>query len=220
MTQPFSSLRQEWLTGLVLAANAALVAWAWPRLPERLPLHWNWQGEVDRFGGRFEALILLPLILLLPTLLTLAFPGLAGTPKNAGVLRILRLGLALLSLSFTAQHAFELHPLRAVLISLGVFFVLLGNVLGKTQPNRWMGVRTHWTFLSRQAWHKSQRRGGAFLVSFGLLSALAALLTPEALLFPWLMPFAFLLLLLGGLGWITYQSYRDYHNDPQPEPVI
>jgi uncharacterized membrane protein len=39
-------------------------AWSWPHVPERLPVHWNLQGEVDRWGGKFEGLFLLPIVTL------------------------------------------------------------------------------------------------------------------------------------------------------------
>ncbi len=211
------SLRKEWPTLLVLALNAALIAWTWNRIPASLPVHWNLQGEVDRYGGRFEALAMVPLILLaasLPTLIMQRFLS-----KNAELLRVVPLGLALLGLSFTAQYALHWPAERAVLVGLGLVFVLLGNVMGKAQPSRWVGFRTRWTSLSQRAWYKSQRRSGLFLVGFGALSLVAGLLVPAAWLFPWVMPLAFLLTLFGGVGWLIYLSYLDYKRDPHPEPV-
>ncbi|AWN23895.1 hypothetical protein DKM44_12200 [Deinococcus irradiatisoli] len=209
--------RREWPTLLALAVNAGLILWSWPRLPAQVPVHWNLQGEVDRVGGRFEALALLPLILLAVSMLTLIVQRFQ--PRNGGVFSALRLGLALLGLCFTAQYLPGWNAARAALIGVGLLLTLLGNVMGKVQPSRWVGFRTPWTYRSKRAWHQSQRRSGVFLVVFGLLSVAAGLLTPATLLFPWIMPLGFLLGLFGGLGWLVYLSYRDYRRDPQPEPV-
>ncbi len=212
-----NTARREWPTLLIWLIHAALVAWSWNRLPERMPVHWNLQGEVDRYGGRFEALAVAPLILLAATLVM--FAAQRSQPRNGGVLSVVRLGLALLGLSLTARYPLEWSAARAVLIGLGMFFTLSGNVMGRVQPSRWVGFRTPWTYRSKRAWHLSQRRSGVFLVGFGLLSGLSGLLAPERWLFPWVMPLGFLLGLLSGAGWLTYLSYRDYQRDPHPEPV-
>ena len=34
----------------------------WSRVPERIPAHWNAYGHVDRYGGKWEGLLLLPAI--------------------------------------------------------------------------------------------------------------------------------------------------------------
>ncbi|GAA4014798.1 hypothetical protein GCM10022631_28330 [Deinococcus rubellus] len=211
------SLKREWPTLLALAVNAALIVWTWNRIPERVPVHWNLQGEVDRYGGRFEALALVPLILL--AIIGVMWVAQRWTPNNSAVMRVVRVGLALLGLMFTAQYALGWTPERAVLVGLGFFFMLLGNVMGKVEPSRWVGFRTRWTFLSKRAWYQSQRRSGVFLVCYGLLSLVVGLLIPGAWLFPWVMPLAFMLTLFGGFGWLTYLSYLDYRHDPHPEPV-
>ncbi|MFC4455977.1 DUF1648 domain-containing protein [Deinococcus sonorensis] len=215
MTSPTSLLRREWPTLLALAANAALIAWSWPRQPLQVPVHWNLLGQPDRYGGRFEALVAVPLVLLLPMLLTWALQ-VNGPARNALLFRVTRFGLALLSLSLTAHAAFGWTPGRSALLGVGLLFTLLGNVMGKAQPNRYVGFRTPWTARSRLAWQRGQRRSGVFLVSVGVLVLLTAAVVPAAALVPWVMPLGFLTLLLGGIGWLVWRSYQDYRADPDP----
>jgi len=210
--------RREWPTLLTLAVTAVLVAWSWSRIPERVGVHWNIHGEIDRYGGRFEALALVPLLLLGCSVLTFLL-GRLGPAKNAEVMWVVRLGLALMGLCFTAQYILEWEPARAGLVGVGLLFALLGNIMGKVQPSPLIGFRTRWTYLSKRAWYQSQRRSGVFLFSFGLLSVLLGLSVPKDWLLPWVLPMAFLVGLWGGIGWLIYASYLDYQRDPQPEPV-
>src|SRR5205814_5497884 len=56
--------RSEWPQWALIAGMFVLTALAWPAAPDRVPVHWNLAGEVDRYGGKFEGLLLLPLLAL------------------------------------------------------------------------------------------------------------------------------------------------------------
>lgn len=45
-------------------------------------------------------------------------------------------------------------------IALGLLFILLGNVLPKTQPNPFFGVRTRWALENRENWIQTSRISG------------------------------------------------------------
>jgi uncharacterized membrane protein len=47
-----------------LLADGAATILAWSRMPERVPVHWNIRGDVDRIGSRLELLLLGPILLL------------------------------------------------------------------------------------------------------------------------------------------------------------
>lgn len=42
----------RWLPFLILMIAAAVLALAWERIPERWPVHWNVQGQVDKWSTR------------------------------------------------------------------------------------------------------------------------------------------------------------------------
>src|SRR6266540_1571410 len=53
-------MRNRWL-GLVIAAVALAVSvWAWPRLPARVPTHWNVHGVPDGYSSRLAAALIVP----------------------------------------------------------------------------------------------------------------------------------------------------------------
>lgn len=83
----------------VLLAAGALWLWAhWSELPERLPAHWNWRGDPDRFVPRTALGAIMPLLvgafvcLLLLSLQIGIRHGAARAPLRRFSLRILLAG--------------------------------------------------------------------------------------------------------------------------------
>lgn len=175
MTTTRWSLRGELPLLLVIAAMFAAAAWSWPRLPERMPTHWNLEGEVDGWGGRFEGLLLLPLVTVGTYLLFLVLPRLdPGRSNYAGfwtVFRVIRLAIVLVlaaiygAMLASAQGVTVRMSLVMTLL-VGALFVVLGFTMGKIRPNWFVGVRTPWTLSSKRSWTRSHRLAGwLFLVS-------------------------------------------------------
>ena len=46
---------------MIIAAMFAVGIVKWPLAPPSIPAHWNLGGSIDRFDGRFQGLLLLPL---------------------------------------------------------------------------------------------------------------------------------------------------------------
>src|SRR2546426_665907 len=57
-------MRNRWLGFVVAAVALALGVWAWPRLPARVPTHWNIHGVPDGHSSRLVAVLLMPGIVL------------------------------------------------------------------------------------------------------------------------------------------------------------
>ncbi len=53
-----------------------------------------------------------------------------------------------------------------------LFFILLGNVLGKVQRNFFVGVRTPWTLASDRVWTETHRLAADLFVLTGILGLL------------------------------------------------
>ena len=120
----------------------------------------------------------------------------------------------------TLAQAFNWEMGRAVLIGVGLLLALQGNVMGRAQPSVFVGLRTPWVFLSRRAWFASQRRSALWLTSLGVLLMITAGLSPLRVLFPWVAPTGLLIGVIGVVVWLTYASYRNWKEDPSPEPVF
>ncbi|TBH20772.1 DUF1648 domain-containing protein [Thermus thermamylovorans] len=207
----------KWLAPLGLLLTWTLTLWAYSQLPERIPAHWNAQGEVTRYGSRLE-------VFLLPLLLTLLYPLLALAPRLDPKLRgqaprvwpWLQAGVvwtfALLqgAFLFAAWSHAQGRPFpveQAILGAVGLVFLVLGLLLPRLPPNYLAGVRTPWTLESPRVWQEVHRRAGRAFVLLGLLAWLAALLG-GGWLWVWLAA-----LLAGGLYLVVF-SYLAWRKAP------
>lgn len=172
-------------SGLVLAIMFALSAWAWVQIPadQQVPVHWGVNGEPDRYGSKFEGLLLLPIIFTAVSALLAVVPRIDPRGNN-----ILRSGKAYGALWITMLLFFlGLHVVlilntlgvnapidMAVPLGVGVLFVVIGNYMGKVRRNYMFGIRTPWTLASDLSWNKTHRLGGRLFVLLGLVMIASA----------------------------------------------
>jgi uncharacterized membrane protein len=159
---------------LVLAALSASVL-LYGRLPQRIPVHWNIRGEVDGYGSR-ETVFLMPAVMAGMLALFRLLPWLS--PKSFEVdtfervyLYAMTVVMALLAYLHGAILWATLHPDanvgRLIVGGLFVFFILLGNVMGKVRKNFYIGIRTPWTLASDRVWTDTHRLAAWTMVASG-----------------------------------------------------
>ena len=211
----------EVCTAAVLAAMFGWAALAWRSAPDGIPVHWNLHGEVDRYGGRFEGMLALPLIALgvhlFMTFLPRIDPGRMNYANFAGAYAVVRLAVVAFigAVYFFIQGAARGRTLEIsslLPIGLGLLFIVLGNVMGKLRPNWFVGIRTPWTMSSADSWNRTHRAGGWVLVGVGLATMGSGVLGGRVAL-----PIAMALLLLGTAGLVVY-SYLVWRADPDKVP--
>jgi uncharacterized membrane protein len=194
----------------------------WPWTPERMPVHWNLAGEVDRYGGKVEGLLALPLIALGLQGLFAVLPRI--DPRRASYEQFADTWLKLRALftlfmgavqAIVLYHTFhpEFHGVFAGSAAVGLLFIVLGNWFGKLRPNWFVGIRTPWTLSSRASWAKTHRVGGWVFILSGLLFAATGYTRS-----PWLLGATLTVLFGGTLGLVIY-SYLVWRDDPHREGV-
>ncbi len=171
-----------------LAVSAAMALAGWLALRQlgagaTLPTHWNAAGEVD---GRMAAGLA---VWLIPAMTLIAAAVLAVIPRieplqdrlaeSAPVLRIGWAGmLAVLGCAqaLIVAPAFGwMLPGSIILVVVGGMFVALGNVLPKSRPGFFVGIRTPWTLTDPDNWIATHRLGGKCFMGAGLVFMLAAM---------------------------------------------
>jgi uncharacterized membrane protein len=174
-------MKKRWPALLVIAAMWAFALAVYPRLPDRIPTHWNVHGQVDGWGGRGAA-FLFPVIALGFALLMEVLPRI--DPRRANWAKFgdeVRLTVNVMALftawiqGFTlgAALGWNVDANRAVLCGVGALFAVIGNYLPRIRSNWFFGIRTPWTLASERVWRETHRLGGRTFVAGGVVMVLA-----------------------------------------------
>lgn len=181
----------------------------WDFLPEALPMHYSWSGEVDRLAPRMEALLTLPFFSIFLTVFVAILARMdAFFYFHAGQRKALRQMLVAISfLLFGIQVGIlatalmpETLPMTSILfVSAGLFLILFGLSLRDLQPSSAVGVRLPWNRRDRDVWRRTHDlfyrwftlAGGIFLITafvfpaplVSLILVTLAILVPTALSF-------------------------------------
>jgi uncharacterized membrane protein len=182
-----------------LVGDTVLSAVLYASLPQRVPVHWNIVGNVDRYGSKLELVLLGPvlvasiwaLMLLLSRIDPRRAEPVAATPGEAQaerdgsywtVIHLVVVTLALLHVGVLLAASGILHgPQRAVVIGLALLLLLPGNFMGRLRPNWFVGIRTPWTLASDDVWRRTHRLAAVLMVGGGLLLLPLALWLPAPL---------------------------------------
>lgn len=187
--------------GVVLLASIGVSIWFDMTLPDRVPVHWNWRGEVDGWGPRWQITWALTGLVFGIVALTAGLPMLGPFRSNFEKFRgtygtiVLAISVVFLGLqvviSLAASGAgFDIGSAMCVL--LGALFAVLGNWLGKVRRNFYVGIRTPWTLANDYVWERTHRLGGKLFVLVGLTCLVAGFTLPA-----WI---CFIVMMVGVLG--------------------
>ncbi|MCA9966133.1 MAG: SdpI family protein [Anaerolineales bacterium] len=211
------------LTAVTLLLMLLISAWAWGQIPAdaQLPVHWNAAGEVDRYGGKVEGLLLSPIItaglMVLVAFITRLEPRRGNFLQSEKAFTmfwyVLLLFFLMLHVTTTGIALGYNIPLPLVIgVGIGLMFIVLGNFMGKIRSTYTFGIRTPWTLDSDLSWNKTHRLGGKLFMATGVLVLLTAVLGSSILMF-WV--------LMGGIlitvGVSMVYSYIVWKNDPDAQ---
>lgn len=154
----------------------------------RLPVHFDIFGQPDRFAGRDDALILMPAFGVALLLLFWAIGRFASPERLAGGRHVLEAVLPVVLAMFLAFQLvlvfqFDFAIGRVLAWSMAAVVIVLGNIMPKSQPNRYGGIRIRSTLADPANWAATHRFTGlALMVAGGLLVALTLVTGETAVL--------------------------------------
>ena len=165
----------------------------WNRLPEKVPMHWNGAGEIDRYGDKKELVAMLCMLVGITYFVFLIIPYVDPKQKlqNMGnklnnlrmILTLFMSGLAVFILNSVQQKSSNPGFVFAII---GLLFAFLGNYFKTIKPNYFIGIKTPWTLENEEVWKKTHIIGGKLWFVGGLLMALTFLLPNEMQLYTFL----------------------------------
>ena len=182
-----------------------------------IPMHFGWNGAVDRYGERGEATATVGAMALLTLFAPFAIRALSRRRLDgpgefreailmlAGVTSLISALVAALAFGLVGEASAGLGVMWAV----GAILAVIGAYVGKVEPNALIGVRTPWSFASRLAWDKSNRLAGRLFFWIGLAGVFAApfLQQPAGLQ-------GLAILILAAAGLAVFESWRVWRADP------
>lgn len=168
------------------AAMTAFAFYAAGQVPPgtELPVHWDFAGEVNRTMPALKALLMPVVMVVVCGVFFSLIPRLEPLQErlegSAEVLRVIWLGLLMIAVMIEAAAAAPAlglrMPVALPLLAIGLFFVLIGNVLPKSRPGFFVGIRTPWAILDTDNWIATHRLGGKLMMIAGLVITASALL--------------------------------------------
>lgn len=202
-------------------------------VPDEIPAHYDAMGNIDRWGSKYELLILPMMIIVFQVLWTFVLHSfkkkqtptydektIVEAKQNEKVLGVIAIGTLIL---FTALHFYmmissiiavrdDLQTLpfeggMFLSIFMGIFMIIIGNVLPKTKRNAVVGLRTKWSMASDETWSKTNRFSGYVMMVIGLLVVIEALLFQDF----WSVIIMLSLVIIGTVVMVVY-SWKVYQS--------
>jgi uncharacterized membrane protein len=195
------------------------------QLPETVAVHFDINGNPDRFGSRLEASWVLFLLPAMALLLNLMFWWLGKNEAKSGQKKMLSVSstgvsLLLVLVQFLIAQSMQtsrFDQMQLLALGLGAFLLLLGNIMPKASPNLYAGVRLPYTLASDRAWYATNRLGAYIFVVTGLLMILLALVLPQAVVI-WVLS-GLAGVLLGSVVYLWFYAKGVYLSDPDRRPL-
>lgn len=166
---------------IVLANLVAIVTLLALSIPKIVPIHFGISGAADAWGPKWTYLVfaLVPLLLEVFYLIYQG-KGLQRVEANKRqerrvtlIVQYFFMGINWATLLIINSGIDKLDPRHIVLVvSVTLGGVLMGvyNVMGKVEPNRFIGVRTKSTLSNPQVWTKTNRISSYFGFFAGLIT--------------------------------------------------
>ncbi len=170
------------IAGLIALLPVLYLTSIWNEIPDKVPIHWGFDGQIDGYGNKSDLIFLSLLLPFSVYLLFLFLPKI--DPKNR--LHMMGNKLGQMNLVLTLVNAViaifiiyaSVHklPLNIGLFSIltGVLFIVLGNFMPVVKPNYFLGIRTPWTLENLEVWKKTHQVGGKLMFYTGILMVISS----------------------------------------------
>lgn len=207
-----------------ITALAAYVAYVFSGLPDPMPTHWDMAGEANGYMSRSNGvatLVSIPVFsILVFKIIPIISPRGYRTEQFSGVVNTLMVGVVIFScviavVAIEAARGADMNISKVVLIGVGLLLAFVGNLMGKTRKNFFIGIRTPWTLASDEVWIKTHRLGGWCLVGAGLLMVISAAINIRA---DWTILIVVVAVLIPVVySYFAYRALEGFAPDPEVE---
>ena len=175
------------LTAAITLLPAFIGLILWNRLPEQIPTHWNFAGEVDGWSSKAFGVFFIPLLMTAIQIFTAVM--MCIDPKNTVkkqnipdklfsiILWILPVvSIVISAVMYLAALDIPINITLVMGLLLGMLFIIMGNYMPKCRQNYTLGIRLPWTLDNEENWHKTHRLAGKVFVLCGIFLLISSFL--------------------------------------------
>jgi uncharacterized membrane protein len=178
---------------LVMIIPAVYLAITWNRLPEKVAMHYDLRGQVDRYGSKNELITMVIVLIAVNVLVYLLLTNIYRIdPKKYAAenkSRLNRMAFAvsvflsalLCMLLYSSLQNNIKFSMRIILAGIGLLFAIMGNYMHNIKPNYFAGFRLPWALENEENWKKTHAYAGKLWFFGGILAAVVCLLMPDGL---------------------------------------
>jgi uncharacterized membrane protein len=202
---------RKWYPVLLVAIATIASIIVYPKLPDRVPTHFDIRGNPNAYGPKWESTVIFPVMILALWGLMRGLPKIDPRRANYAKMQdtydlvvnvILTMLTALHLLILAGTMGSPVPFVRLMPAVIGVAFIAIGNLLPRAKSNWWFGIRTPWTLSNDRVWQRTHRVGGYVMTATGVLAILSAFFAN---------PIALIALIVGmlamSLGLIAYSYF-------------
>lgn len=180
----------KWIIWPVIISPAAYLAIVWNKLPEKVAMHFNLKGNIDRYGSKNELIILTGVMILVAAVIYLLLPLVykIDPKRNAAEnkSRLHRIAFVvsvfitavLCMLIYSSSHGNMKFSVKLIFAGVGLLFCFIGNYMHNIKPNYFAGFRLPWTLENESNWRKTHLLGGKLFFTGGFFITVICLFTP------------------------------------------
>lgn len=205
---------------LIALLPFAYLAYIWSSLPERVPMHWNASGEIDRWGDKSETLMIPILMTGLVYVLFLIIPKIDPKGKLESMGNKLNNFRMILTCFMSVLSLYILYSIKThnadpkmLFPLLGLLFAFLGNYMKTMKPNYFIGFRTPWTLENEEVWRKTHKLGGMLWFVGGLLMTFTFLLDGKAQLYTFMAIIIVISIIPVAYSYLEFQKLKNKNDN-------
>jgi len=163
----------------------------WNSLPEKVPLHWNLEGEIDNWGSKYTLIGLVFLMPILTYILMLVVPKIdpkkrievmGGKYDQFKFILVAFMSVLSIFIIYISKNQ-KLSSPSMIVVLVGILFVFMGNYFKVIKPNYFIGIKTPWTLENEEVWKLTHLLAGKMWVIGGIVIVICSLIVPEDLNF-------------------------------------
>lgn len=171
------------LTSLITLVPLILGFIFYDRLPDRIPVHFDYTGSPDRYQDKLQAVLFMglffPFVHLFCILATFTDPK----HKNHSdkLVNLVFWIVPLISLFvclavYGKTQGLDINVVSISTILVGLIFIIIGNYLPKCKQNYTIGIKCPWTLNDTENWDKTHRFSAYVFMLCGVITILSMFL--------------------------------------------